>query len=84
MIDDIQFLLSSYISTTILKGTRGIISPEEPLISSGLIDSFNLVDLASFVEENCNVELKPSELNSKTFDSLNDLVLLIKTRQKDS
>lgn len=84
MTDEIQYVLLRFLSTTALKGVQGNINPEEPLISSGLIDSFNLVDLATFVEENYRVEIKPSELNAKTFDTLNDLVILIRTRQEKS
>jgi acyl carrier protein len=64
-----------------LKQPSKIISPDEPLLSSGLIDSFHLVDLALFVEDNFGVRIDDSELNSSTFDTLNQLVALIQSRK---
>lgn len=74
--------LSKYIAEEILKQPSRIIPPDEPLLSSGLIDSFHLVDLALFVEDNFGVRIDDSELNSSTFDTVNQLVALIQSRKK--
>ena len=42
--------IANYISAEILKDNRRAIGREEPLVSSCLIDSFSLVELALFVE----------------------------------
>jgi len=73
--------LSHYISNKILRQPERFIAPNEPLISSGLIDSFNLVDLSLFVEDNFNVHIDDTELNAETFDTLTELVNLIEERQ---
>jgi len=73
--------LSHYISSKILRQPERLIAPNEPLISSGLIDSFNLVDLSLFVEDNFNVHIDDTELNAETFDTLTELVNLIEERQ---
>jgi acyl carrier protein len=73
--------LGQYIATQILKQPNRAIRPDEPLISSGLIDSFSLVDLSMFVEERFGVRLDDSELNAGTFDSLAQLADLIAQRQ---
>jgi acyl carrier protein len=54
---------------------------DAPLISSGLIDSFHLVDLALFIEEKFGVRIDDAELNKDTFDTLDQLVALIQERQ---
>jgi len=82
MDDPIMTALEEYISTKILKQPGRKISPEETLISSGMIDSFSLVDLALFVEDTFNVRIDDAELNAQTFNSLNDLVALIESRRK--
>jgi acyl carrier protein len=82
MNESIMTTLEKYISSTILKQPGKKIALEEPLISSGLIDSFSLVDLALFVEDNFNVHLDDTELNAQTFNSMNQLVALIESRQK--
>jgi acyl carrier protein len=81
MSNDIANTIATYISNTILKNPKRVIKPDEKLISSGLIDSFHLVDLGLFIEENYNVRIDDSELNADTFDTLDQLVALIKSRQ---
>lgn len=74
--------LSAYITAEILKQPDRVLQPDEPLISSGLIDSFNLVDLALFVEDTFDVHIDDTELNAQTFDTLEQLVTLIHSRQQ--
>jgi acyl carrier protein len=52
------------------------------LISSGLIDSFRLVDVGLFVEDAFGVHIDDTELNSGTFDTLRQLALLIEGKRK--
>lgn len=73
--------LSKFIATNILKQPNRAIGSDEKLISSGLIDSFNLMDLALFVEDTFGVRIEDTELNAETFDSLTQLVSLIESRQ---
>jgi acyl carrier protein len=79
--DEIVNKLSTYISGQILKRPSRIIRPDEALISSGLIDSFSLVDLAVFIEDSFGVRIEDTELNAGTFDSLSQLAALIHSRQ---
>jgi acyl carrier protein len=78
---DIQATLSQFIASQILKQPSRQISPTEPLISSGLIDSFSLVDLSLFVDDTFGVRIDDTELNADTFDTLNELTELIRERQ---
>jgi len=73
--------LSNFIATKILKQPNRQINPDEKLISSGLIDSFNLMDLALFVEDTFGVRIEDTELNAETFDTLTQLDSLIASRQ---
>ncbi|MBT3240440.1 MAG: acyl carrier protein [Chloroflexi bacterium] len=73
--------LADYIKTEIMKQPDRQIASDEALISGGLIDSFSLVDLALFVEESFNVVIDDTELNADTFDTLQQLADLIKSRQ---
>ena len=72
--------LSQYIVIEILKQSKREIAADEALISSGMIDSFNLVDLALYVEDNYSVHIDDTELNADTFDTLDQLVSLIQER----
>jgi acyl carrier protein len=73
--------LGQYIAAKILKQPKRVVREDEPLISSGLIDSFSLVDLALYVEDQFGVHLDDSELNAATFDNLSQLDGLIRQRQ---
>ncbi|NMB56239.1 MAG: acyl carrier protein [Leptolinea sp.] len=81
MSDSTASVLSARISERILKQPDRVIKPDEPLISSGLIDSFSLVDLAIIVEDEFGVRIDDSELNADTFDTLDALVKLIESRK---
>ncbi len=73
--------LNQYITRELLKQPNLSITADEALISSGLIDSFSLVDLALFVEDTYGVRIDDTELNADTFDSLSQLAALIAQRQ---
>jgi len=73
--------LEKYIATQILKQPNRKIATDEKLISSGLIDSFSLMDLALFVEDTFGVRVEDTELNAQTFDNLSQLASLIESRQ---
>jgi acyl carrier protein len=80
MKQDIIEKLNQYITSRVLRDPARTLSPDEPLISGGIIDSFNLVDLAIFTEDEFGVHLDDMELNVEHFDSLNQLAELIQSR----
>ena len=79
---DITAQLSMFIATTILKQPSRSIGDSESLISTGLIDSFSLMDLALFVEDTFGVRIEDTELNADTFDNLTQLTSLIESHKK--
>ena len=81
MTSPVQQAIASYIASQILKEPARPIRGDEALLSSGLVDSFSLVDLALFVEDTFGVQIHDSELNSDTFDTLDQLEALIEQRQ---
>jgi acyl carrier protein len=74
--------LAEFITTQILKDPKRTLADDEALISSGLIDSFSLVDLALFVEDTFSVRIDDSELTSDVFDTLYELASLVEKRSK--
>ncbi|MCC7129202.1 MAG: hypothetical protein B6D39_03225 [Anaerolineae bacterium UTCFX2] len=77
---DIEAALSDYIRSQVLKRPKYELGTDDPLISSGLIDSFHLVDLALFIEETFGVRIDDTELNAETFDTLSELTKLVRQR----
>ena len=78
---EISNQLLTYIVTEILRQPKRVIKPDEKIISSGLIDSFHLVDLGLFVEDKFGVRIDDSELNADTFDTVEQLVKIIEERK---
>ena len=72
--------LRAYLGDNCLHVPADQIPADQPLLSSGLVDSFHLVDLALFVESQFGVHIEDSELNPGTFDSLDQLLGLVRTR----
>lgn len=81
MTTEIVSTLERQIAANILKQPSRRIGAEDALISSGLIDSFSLVDLALFVEDSFGVRIEDSELNAQTFDTLAQLAAIIEKRR---
>jgi acyl carrier protein len=73
--------IGQYIAESVLKQPGRTIRPDEPLLSSGLVDSFSLMDLALYIEERFGVRIEDTELNSQTFDTLAQLAALVRSRQ---
>ena len=81
MPSEITSTLAKHIAEKIIKQPSRVITPDEPIISSGLIDSFSLMDLALYVEDTFGVRIDDTELNATTFDSLDQLASLIQSRK---
>jgi len=75
--DEIIEKLSKKIAEEILSQPNREILSDEPLITSGLIDSFHLVDLALIVENEFGVRIEDTELNSNCFNTISQLANLI-------
>ena len=74
-------IIRKFIQQEILKDPERPIESDEALISSGLIDSFSLVDIALFVEREFGVRIDDAELSAENFDTLDELTTLINQRQ---
>jgi len=81
MTTEITSTLAKFIAEKILKQPNKVINADEALISSGLIDSFSLMDLALFIEDTFGVRVEDTELNAETFDNLTQLAALISSRK---
>ena len=81
MHEDLTNSLETFITQKVLQQPKRAIKPDEPLLSSGLIDSFSLMDLALFVEDQFGVRIDDTELNAETFNTLKELANLIAERR---
>jgi len=74
--------LATFLAEKILKQPKRKIAADEALLSSGLVDSFSLMDVALYVEDTFGVRIEDTELNADTFDTLTQLAALIDSRKK--
>ena len=79
--DIILARLREQIASQYLKTKAADLPEDQPLVSTGLIDSFSLVDLALFIEATFGVRVEDTELNASTFDTLLDLASLVASRR---
>ena len=79
----VQDEILAYIAREIIRDESRTIDVDESIISSGLIDSFHLVDLALFVEDSFQVRIEDSDLSASVFDSVRALVDLIVQRSQN-
>ncbi len=70
MADDIRNALKTYLTNDILNDPDYPLGDEEALISSGLINSFSLVDIALWVEGHYGVRIDDSQLTADNFDTI--------------
>ena len=73
--------LERHIAQDVLKQPMRRIAANEAIISSGLVSSFQLVDIALYVEDAFGVRIDDTELNSTFFDTLDQLAGFIEARR---
>ena len=61
-------------------GYKKPIDADEDLIQAGILDSFNIISLAMFVQERFGVEFEAEDLVRDNLARLSNLMALIKTR----
>ncbi|MGB3340094.1 MAG: acyl carrier protein [bacterium] len=54
------------------------ISENTPLISSGIVDSFSMVSLKTFLEKKFDIKIPDEKATTEAFDSVNNIMALLK------
>lgn len=80
--ENIAKILEEFIAHKILMQKNRRIKPKEPLITSGILDSFHLLDIALFIEDTFGVKLDDELLQKSVFNTLEELVALVKVKMK--
>lgn len=56
------------------------ISDDTALFSSGLIDSFAMIDLVSFIEQDLGIAMKPADITLDNLDTLGRIAAFVDKR----
>ena len=54
------------------------VGPESPLISSGIVDSFSMVSLKTFLERKYKISIPDAKATPEAFDTVNRIVAVVK------
>jgi acyl carrier protein len=60
----------------------GELGPDEPLFSSGIVDSFGVLELIAFLEDTFHVSIDTAQHELLEFDSVNKIVALVEQAQR--
>jgi len=59
--------IQTYISDTLLEGQSGAIDVEQDLLTTGILDSLNVMKLASYLEETGSISIPAQDVVFHTF-----------------
>lgn len=77
---ELQEVISEYIQDEYLEdGDETGLENDTPLISSGIVDSFSMVSLKTFLESHYNIQIPDNRATPQAFDSINSIVALVKS-----
>lgn len=68
----IQFIYDEFVEDESMK-----IEDDTSLIGSGLVDSFSMVSLKAFLEDEYEIELYDDEATTQAFDTVRSIVALV-------
>jgi acyl carrier protein len=75
--EEVGARLRSFVMRRYLPDRKEVLSDDDALFSSGVIDSLGLVDLTCFIEEQFDVFLGPDELGAGRADTLGQVAALV-------
>jgi acyl carrier protein len=71
--------LAHFIQSEVSKDPRQAVQPETALISSGLVDSFSLIKVLAFIEDEFGVVIPDEAATARSMDSIELILKLIET-----
>ena len=81
MSDEMREKITEFIYDEFVEDESMKITDDTPLISSGLVDSFSMVSLKAYIEEEYGLLLSDDEATTEAFDTVSKIVALIKGKQ---
>ena len=79
MSEDLKKTIIDYIKHEYLEDEdEEEIDENTPLISSGIVDSFSMVSLKTFLEKKFEIKIPDEKATTDAFDSVNKIIILLK------
>jgi acyl carrier protein len=80
--EEVLASLKAFVALTYLRDASRAIGDDDPLVTSGVIDSFGLVDLSFFIEDTYGVRVDASDLGAGRADTPRQIADLVVSRMK--
>jgi acyl carrier protein len=79
MIEDLKKSIIEYVKKEYLEeDAQEDVNESTPLISSGIVDSFSMVSLKTFLEKKFNIKIPDDKATPEAFDTVNNIIDLLK------
>jgi acyl carrier protein len=81
---DVKKIIIDYVKKEYLEEDSGMdVTETTPLISSGIVDSFSMVSLKTFLEKKFNIKIPDEKATPEAFDTVNNIIKLLKEYMKE-
>jgi len=78
--DEMEKIILDYVVAEYLEEDSGEeISVDTPLISSGIVDSFSMVSLKTFLERKYKISIPDEKATAEAFDTVRNIVGLVRS-----
>ncbi|MFH1279583.1 MAG: acyl carrier protein [Candidatus Eisenbacteria bacterium] len=77
MSQDLKASIIEYIRDEYVDDDDMELTEDTPLISSGIVDSFSMVSLKMYLEDEYDITMTDDEASTEAFDTVNSIVVLV-------
>lgn len=77
MSDEMREKILEYIRDEYLEDESMVIDANTALISSGIVDSFSMVSLKMYLEEEYQIQMTDEEASTEAFDTVTSILALV-------
>ncbi|MDI6740665.1 MAG: acyl carrier protein [Candidatus Edwardsbacteria bacterium] len=79
MADDMKKMIIEYVKKEYLdEDSDEVVKEDTKLISSGIVDSFSMVSLKTYLEKKFQIKIPDDKATPEAFDSVNNILSLLK------
>ena len=75
--EEIKNVILEYVTEEYLEDDDDELTPETPLISGGIVDSFSMVSLKRFLENKYNISIPDEQATPEAFDTVEKIAVLV-------
>ena len=83
MNDEMKESIIEYIRDEYLEDDDMDLDADTPLISSGIVDSFSMVSLKMYLEDEYDITMTDEEASTEAFDTVNSIVELVSRKLEE-